>query len=192
MIIGITGAIGSGKTTVSGIFKRYGFAVIDADEIGHEIIKKSPIKKVLVKNFGKKILDNKKNIDRKRLGDVVFANKTKLKKLNSITHPAIKEGIKKEISKFKKQGRNIAVDSPLLYESGMQKMFDKVIVVAADEKIIFRRLGKKYTKEKIRNILKNQIPINVKIKMADFVVENNGNLKSLESQVKGVISKLKQ
>lgn len=191
MIIGITGSIGSGKTTVSGILKKYGFKIINADEIGHEIIEKnSSAYNKIISTFGKEILDNKKNINRKKLGDIVFSDKNKLKKLNLIMHPIINHEIKKEISKLKRN--NIAVDVPLLFESKMQKMFDKVLVVAADEKVIFRRLNKEYSKEKIKKILQNQMSLGKKIKMADFVIYNNKGLKYLNGQVRKIIEKLKQ
>ena len=90
MIIGITGSIGSGKTTMSGIFARQGFLSINADKIGHEMLKRdSAIYKKIIKHFGNKILDENKNIDRKKLGNLVFYDSEKLEKLNSITHPII-------------------------------------------------------------------------------------------------------
>ena len=191
MIIGITGSIGSGKTTVSRIFNRHGFEAINADEIGHEVIKKGSVAyKKIIKDFGGLILDKSRNIDRKKLGDIVFQDKLKLKKLNSITHPEIHGDIKKRILEFKNQGRNAAVDAPLLFESKMQSLFDNIIVVVADERVILKRLHEKYPVQKIKKILKSQMPAKNKMQKADFVIKNNADLKILESQVIGIIKKI--
>src|SRR3989344_1345761 len=98
MIIGITGPIGSGKTTVAKLFSRHWYDRIDADEISHQIMKNnSVVYKKIIQEFGNKILDKNKNIDREKLGDIVFNYATKLKKLNSIMHPIIINEIKNKI-----------------------------------------------------------------------------------------------
>ena len=194
MIIGITGSIGSGKTTVSNLFKKHGFYVINADEIAHKMIKKnSGAYKEIIKTFGNKILDENKNIERKELGDVVFNDEKKLKKLNSITHPIIINEIKNRIIKIQKKYENkagIVIDAPLLLETGTRGLVDKIVIMKSGKNSILKRLGKKYTKEKIEKILKAQIPLEEKLKHADFVIDNNGGLRHLEEQVKNIIEKL--
>ena len=196
MIIGITGSIGSGKTTVIRLFSRHWYNRIDADEIGHEMLKKdSIVYKKIIENLGNGILDKKKSIDRKKLGDIVFKDNKKLQKLNSIMHPIIIENIKNQIKKIKKKCKDktrIVIDAPLLLETKTKNLVDKVIVVKCDKKNIIQRLNKKYPEEKIEKILKSQMLLNEKIKYADFVIDNNRDLKHLEKQVKKIIQKLEK
>ena len=193
-IIGITGSIGSGKTTVAKLFKKHDYNKIDADEIGHKIIRKnSAAYKKIIKKFGSKISDKSKNIDRTRLGDLVFGNVKKLKKLNSILHPLIIKEIKIQIKKIKDKCQDetkIVIDAPLLLETKTKNFVDKIIVVKCDKKNIFKRLSKKYPKEKIERILKSQMPLNKKLKFADFVIDNNKDVGNLEKEVDKIIVRL--
>lgn len=195
MIIGITGSIGSGKTTAAKIFGRYWYTRIDADEIGHDLLKfDEKLKKKIVKEFGNGVLDKNKHINRKKLGDIVFNDNKKLNKLNSIMHPVIINEIKKKISQIKKECKEetkIIIDAPLLVETNLKNCVDKNIVVKANEDEIIKRLSKKYNKEKIERILKAQMPLEEKLKYADFVIDNNKDLRHLEKQVKNIIKKLK-
>ena len=193
MILGITGLIGSGKTTAANLFKKYGFEVINADELYHKLSKPNKIiHKKIVEEFGNKILNKDKTINRDKLREIVFSDNKKLKKLNSITHPIIISEIKKLIKKNK--NKNFIVDAPLLLESNAKNLVDKIIVVKCDDEIRIRRLLKKgnLTKEEIKNITKSQMPTKEKLKYADFVVENSGDLKDLKIQVDRIIRKLKQ
>ncbi|MBI2657089.1 dephospho-CoA kinase [Candidatus Woesearchaeota archaeon] len=191
MILGITGSIGSGKTTIAKIFSRHHFARINADEIGHRVIKKnSAAYKKIIKGFGSKILDNDKNINRKKLGDIAFNDYKKLKKLNSITHPMIVREIKNQIKKIKQKcgnNANIIIDAPLLLETKTKNFVDKVIVVKSGRENILKRLNKGHSKKKIEKILKAQMPLSEKLKKADFVIENSRDLKHLERQVNKII-----
>lgn len=191
IIISITGSIGSGKTTVAKLFSRHRYNRIDADEIGHEIIRKNSIAyKEIIKEFGNKISLENKNIDRKKLGDIVFNDNKKLQKLNSITHPIIIQNIKNQIKKIKKrcEGKTrIVVDAPLLLETKTKNLVDKIIVVKCDKRKIFDRLSQKFSKREIEKILKSQMPLNQKLKYADFVIDNNENLHRLNKQVKKIV-----
>lgn len=194
MIIGITGSIGSGKTAVAKLFSRHWYNRIDADEIAHYLLENNRnIKNKIIKNFGEKILDRQKNIYRKKLGEIVFNSDKKLKKLNSIMHPSIIQEIKSQIKKIHKKcgsETKIAIDAPLLLETNAKNLVDKVIVVKCDKKNIINRLNKKYPKEKIEKILNAQMPLKEKLKHADFIIDNNKDLKNLEKQVKIIIKKL--
>ena len=191
MIIGITGSIGSGKTTVAKFFEKYGYGVINADEIGHALFKKdSIVYRNVVKEFGEEIIDSGKNIDRKKLGDIVFNENKSLKKLNDIMHPVIINEIKNQVKKIKsskESAKKIVVDAPLLLETEAGKLVDEIIVVKCDEKIIFERASKMFQKEKIEKILKSQMPLDRKLEYADFVIDNDGDLKNLEKQVNEII-----
>ncbi|MBI2655076.1 dephospho-CoA kinase [Candidatus Woesearchaeota archaeon] len=195
MIIGITGSIGSGKTAAAKIFSKYHYIRIDADEVGHSLMKENKeLKNKLIKNFGNKILGKNGNIDRKKLGGIIFNDKNKLKKLNSIMHPLIINEIKNKIKNIQtKCGLNakIIIDAPLLIETNLKDYVDKIIVIKSDKKNIIKRLNKKFPKKIIERILKAQMPLEEKLKYADFVVENNRDLKNLEKQVKEIINYLK-
>jgi len=192
MIIGITGAIGSGKTTVSNIFEKYGFKVINADELYHKISKpKKLIYGKIIKEFGNKIVNPDKSINRDKLKKIVFSNDKKLKKLNSITHPMIIDEIKKLIKKSK--NKNMIIDAPLLLESDAKKLVNKIIVVKCDDKTRIKRLLKKgkLSQKEIERITKSQMPLKEKLKFADFVIDNSKDSRNMELQVKNIISKLK-
>ncbi len=193
MIAGITGSIGSGKTTAAKLFGRHNYSRIDADEISHDLMKNNPeIRKEIIKNFGNKILGRDKNIDREKLREIVFSDAKKLKKLNSIMHPAIISSIKKQIKKIqnKRKGRTkILIDSPLLIETNAKKLADRIIVVRANAERIIKR-SKRFSGEEIETILKRQMPPEEKLKYADFVIDNNKSLKHLEKQVIKVIGAL--
>src|SRR3989344_5927828 len=175
MIIGITGTIGSGKTAASDLFKKYGFKVINADELYHKISKPNKIiYKKIIKEFGNKIINSDKSINRDKLKKIVFSD------------------IKKLIKKFKNS--KVIVDAPLLLESDSRKLVGKIVVVKCDDKARIRRLLKKgkLTKEQINKITKFQMPMEKKLKFADFVIDNSKDLKNLENQVKSIVNKLNQ
>ena len=185
MILGITGSFGSGKTTVANIFKKYGFEVINADKLYHGIYNKNKtLRDRIKKEFG--------TLDRNKIKKIVFNDPKKLQKLNKITHPIIIMEIKnkiQEIQENKKDGVKIALDVPLLIEAKMQDMVDKIIVVKCNEKSQIERLLKKgkHSEEEIRNIIKSQMPIEKKIKYADFVVDNNDTLEKTNNQIGAII-----
>lgn len=192
MIIGITGSIGSGKTTVAKLFSKHWYNRIDADEIGHQIIKKNSITyRKIIKEFGNKILDKDKNINRKKLGDFVFNDARKVKKLNSIMHPLILKEIKNKIIQIQKRCQDktrIVIDAPLLLETNTKNMVDNVIVIKTDTDKIIKR-NKKFSKEQIEKILNQQMPLNEKLKYADFVIDNNKDLEHLKKQVRNIVKK---
>lgn len=189
MIIGITGSIGSGKTTAANLFKKHGFKVINADKIGHKLIKKnSAAYKKIIKEFGKEILDKSKNIDRRKLRGIVFNDYGKLEKLNSIMHPLILNEIKNSIKKGHNQDK-IIIDAPLLLETKAKDLVDKVVVVKCSKKNILRR-NKKCPRQEIEKILKLQMPIGEKLKHADFAIDNNKDLGHLKNQIRRLSKKL--
>lgn len=190
MILGITGSIGSGKTTVAKLFTKHWYYGINADEIGHIVIQENlEVYKKLLTFFGDRILDKNKNIDRNRLGDIVFNDIKKMKKLNSITHPAILKEIKNRIKEIKQKCKDktkIVIDAPLLLETNTKNLVDKIIVIKCNEDNILKR-NKKYPKEKIEKILKLQMPFKEKLKYADFAIDNNKDLEHMKNQVEKII-----
>jgi len=189
LIIGLTGGIVSGKTTVADMFRELGADIIDADIIAREVVR--PKKKAwekIVKHFGVGILRENQEINRKKLGNIVFSDKNKLKLLNQITHPEITELIKKKLENIiNNNNRNnvCIVDVPLLFETGFENMMNKIIVVYLDPKKQINRLMKRnnLTREDALKRIKTQIPIEEKVKMADYIIDNSNSLEYTKKQV---------
>jgi len=166
IIIGVTGSLGTGKTTVSVMFRSLGAHVIDADKIVHRILGKSA---------------------RKRLAGFVFDRPQTLKKLCRIIHPLVKKEIFLELKKHK-SSRAIVIDAPLLVESGLDKKCDYLLVVKANLKQQLGRAGESLSlsKDQIRKRIKQQMPLRKKMRLADFIIDNRGTLKNTEKQVKDI------
>jgi dephospho-CoA kinase len=191
-VVGITGSLGTGKTTVAKLFKQLGAKIIDADSIAHSLIKvNSPSYKSLIRSFGKDILKhNSCDIDRNKLARIVFGNKKQLLKLNRILHPVIIKKIKEEIKLVNKRNKRrvIILDAPLLIEAGLLRLVDRLIVVAASRGAQVLRLKKRggISKKEIEARINFQIPLSEKIKSADFVIDNNGSLTYTKKQMREI------
>ena len=197
MLIGLTGGIASGKSLVAEELKRLGAYLIDADEIAREVVKTGlPAYNEIVKEFGEKILNPDKTINRKELGRIVFSNPELRKRLEQITHPRIRKKIEAEISAIKAKNPKavIVVDAALLIEGGLYKKMDKVIVVCADEKTQIKRLTERdgLAIEDAKNRIASQMPLKEKRRYADFVIENvEGKKKGeIKDEVKTIFEKL--
>lgn len=191
MIIGLTGSFGSGKTTVARMFAKLGAYVVDADKIYHSLIRpgKSCYKKI-VRRFGEDTLDGFGSIDRKKLSQIVFKDKSKLKLLNNITHPEIVKEIKGIVRS--KKGRIVIIDAPLLIESGFYKEVDKIILVANKKEKQAERIKKERglsAKDTLERI-KAQAPFKKKLVFADFIIDNSGSKTKTLTQVKETWKKL--
>ena len=193
LIVGLTGGIVGGKSTVASMFRDLGAKIIDADKLGHNVIlpSKSAWKKI-VKIFGKDILQNDLTINREKLGKIVFANQTLLKKLNEITHPEITKMIKKEINLAKNKTHNqekvLIIDAALIYEAKIDRFMDKIIVVYIDKDEQIKRLIKRnnlYKDEALKRI-RSQIPMEEKAKMAGYVIDNSNSLNETREQVEKI------
>ena len=203
LIVGITGGFGTGKTTAAAFFKALGAKVLDADKIAHEALLKeatghrpqATCYKKIVKIFGKEILRKDKGIDRKKLGLIVFGNKTLLKRLNSIVHPyvikRIKEGVK-EIRRLKTK-TVVVLDAPLLIEAGLRGLVDKLIVVKAGSRQQIERCRKNYglSGEEVLARIKSQMPIGEKIRFADFVIDNSKSRERTRGEVRKIWERIR-
>ena len=195
--IGLTGSIATGKSTVARMFEEFGCYVIDADKLVHEIYKQGEegYAKV-VKAFGNEILDKNKNIDRKKLAQIVLKDKEKLKKLESIVHPIVEKKRNEILNKIAKSKKDAIViyDVPLLFEKGMQDMFDCVIVVWTDKKTQIKRLIKRnnLSKEEAEKRINLQMSIDKKRELADIVIDNSKSLDYTKKQVLSIIQDIKQ
>lgn len=188
MVIGLTGNIASGKSTVGTILSEHGFPVIEADRIGWMLIKQPEIEEKVLSAFGNVRKDGE--IDRNKLGDMVFSDRENLKMLNDIIHPPLLKELKRQI-----QGSTediIVVNAALIVEWGIEDWFDNIILVTCDEEVKIERLTKKgLTREKALQRLQSQIPESEKIPKSDFVIENNGTLEELRAKTLKVINQLK-
>lgn len=195
LIIGITGSLGTGKTTVAKIFKRLGAVVLDADVIAHRLIEPNTAAWKKIKNyFGRGILRKGGTIKRKVLAEEVFSDRRRLKKLCGIIHPLVYKEIEKEVKKIKKAnpGAVVVLDVPLLLESGGRSKVDILIVVAARRDIQIWRAIRKFglTRAEVLRRIKAQMPLSEKVKAADVVIDNNGRLSATERQTVGIWKRL--
>lgn len=187
IIVGLTGSLGSGKTTVAKIFKSFGAKVIDADKIAHYLLKSGTKSyKKIVSTFGSRILKKNKTINRRRLSQIVFSQRKSLEKLNRIMHPEIMKIIKKEIDAAR-QGI-IVIDAPLLVEAGGTNFIDKLIVVNINRKKQIERIQKRMalSKPEILKRIKCQMPLKDKVRLSDFVIDNSGTIENTKKQVKQI------
>ena len=191
MIIGITGSIACGKSTVSNYLKEKGYTIIDADKIGHMALENDEVKKQLVNKFGKSILKDNE-VNRVTLGKLVFENNENLKELNNIIHPQIRKNISEQIQMHKNE-KLVFVDVPLLFEAKFDDLVEKIIVVSLDEKIQLERLMNRnsLSKEEALQRIKSQIPVREKEKLGDYVVDNSFTQENTYNQVDRILEKLK-
>lgn len=191
MILGITGALGAGKTAVAAMFSKHGFLHINADEIGHRLLEQESIKKKIIRAFGREIISGK-TIDRAKLRSVVFSSQRKREELNRIIHPAIRQKVKSIIRQSNR--RDAIIDAALLVEAKAVSLVDKVIVVKASQTEREKRLvkGRKWTRQEISRIAKSQLSQEKKVEYADWVVDNSGPLNKTRQQVARILEKIAQ
>lgn len=192
MIIGITGSIACGKSTVSNYLKSKGYIVIDADKIGHEALDDDYVKEKLILAFGNDILEDNK-INRQKLGELVFGNSSNLNVLNSIIHPEIRKKILEKIDKNNDK-ELIFIDVALLFEAKFDDLVDKIIVVYVDKNTQLTRFMKRNSiskKEALSRIVSQMSPIE-KAKLGDYTVNNNLDVINTYEQVDKVLSELKK
>jgi dephospho-CoA kinase len=194
-VIGLTGGIGSGKSTVSRFLAELGAAVIDADKIGHEVYRPdTDTWRKLVKTFGRGILTADNTIDRKKLGAIVFSNEEELKRLNAIIHPQITEVIKKQIDDYRrKDAKVIVLDAPVLLEAHAKNLVDEVWVVVADEENVIKRAVARtgLREEQIRDRIRAQMSKTERIKNAQVIIYNDGTPEDLRGKIKNLWEQIK-
>ncbi len=191
LVIGLTGGLATGKSTVAGLFEKLGARVLDADKIVHDnLMTGSACYKRIVAEFGPGVLE-KKQISRSRLASIVFNDQLKLKKLENIIHPFVRERMTKEIKQCRRR-KNVEImilEVPLLFEAGFQNMADYSIVVTADVENQIKR-SRQLTRGDILKRIKAQMPLKYKISLSDETIDNNGNINQTQKQVKVIWQKL--
>lgn len=192
-VLGLTGGTGSGKSTVSRFAQEMGAYIIDADIVARKVVEKGSIAlSEIEKNFGKDVIQEDGNLNRKKLGQIVFSNKEKLQILNKITHKHIIEDIKNQLKSIEKdKTHNIAViDAAVLIQSGLNRICNYVCVVFADEKIRIERIMDRdnLTYKEAVNRIKSQMSFSEMKQYADYIIKNNKDLKSVKKSVEKMIN----
>lgn len=186
-ILGLTGGIASGKSTVSAYLAQNGALIIDADLIARQVVaKRSSGLKQIVAKFGEEILTASGELDRKKLGKLVFSNKELLKALTDITGPLIRAEILREIQAAKKaQVKLVVLDIPLLFETGYQTLCDKVMVVTIPSKLQLERVMKRdnLSAAEARKRIANQLPASKRNELADVLIDNSKGVAETYQQV---------
>ena len=192
-LIGLTGGVGSGKSTVSDMLKELGAEVIDADEATHAVYEPgSPGFDAVVREFGEAYLDAGR-IDRKRLGELVFKDAAARLRLNAIVHPLVREWMAQRTAEAVERGADVAVqDVPLLFENGLERLFSSVVLVYVPEEVQVERLvsGRGFTPEHARAVIAAQMPIEEKRGRAHHVINNSGTRDETKAQVRAVWKQL--
>lgn len=185
---GLTGNIGTGKSTVAWMFSELGVPVLDADEIAHEALAPhSAVWKSLFERYGKQILDADGIADRTTIARIIFQDPDERKFVESLVHPYVRREIEVRMAKFAREGHNFAIaEIPLLYEAGWESEFDAVIVVRSTEEQEIERCSQKFgmSREEVLLRLGVQYPLSRKVDAADVVIDNDGPLEETEVQVK--------
>jgi dephospho-CoA kinase len=194
IVIGLTGGIASGKSTVSEVLSGLGAVVIDADKIGHEAFRSSTdIRQAVVAAFGNDILDQNGEIDRGKLADVVFKDPEALQQLNGIMHPIMRRIVEGRIEELRGQEVGVVVlEAALLIEANWSDLVDRVWVVTAPESDVINRLisQKGFTEEQARARINAQMPAAQKSRHADAVIENDSDLDILKKRVDALWQRL--
>ena len=194
LVVGLTGGIASGKSTVSRMFREAGIPVICADDLAHEVVKPgSAALDEIRRTFGEEFLDSDGALDRVAMAGLVFQDKDKRRALESIIHPRVGEEREKLLQEFAAQGYKIViVDVPLLYESGWTDSFDMIVVAYVPPDIQIQRLIARdsLAPEEARSRLDAQMPIDEKKALAERVIDNTGSMEHTREQVTNIIEDL--
>jgi len=186
-VVGLTGGIGSGKSTVANLFSRQGIEIIDADEISRTLVKTgSPVLEAIIKHFGSSITDAERNLDRKQLRELVFADNAEKEWLENLLHPLVRQEIQRQVAASSSQYVIIVV--PLLLESENYSDVDRILVIDVTEDVQLERIKKRdgSSETLARSIMDAQMKRERRLESADDVISNNSGIDSLEKQVKNL------
>jgi len=191
IVIGLTGGIASGKSTVAAMLRDFQIPIIDADIIAREVVEPGQeAYKGIVDAFGQEILQGNGEIDRQKLGSIIFHNEEKRLLLNHIVHPAIRMEMNRQKEMYIEQGeRAVVLDIPLLFESKLTSLVHKVLLVYVDEDVQLYRLMQRnhLTEEEARARIASQMPLREKITLADAVINNNDTIEHTKAQLINIL-----
>jgi dephospho-CoA kinase len=193
-IVGLTGSVGTGKSTVTKFFRQLGAYIIDWDELARAVVRPhSKAWKEIVEYFGNDFLNEDLTINRQKLAEVVFSDKEKVTKLNHIVHPEVLKEDERMTSEIKSLDPDALIikDIPLLFELTRPIFVDRIVVVSASEQTQLKRLEEMgMNRGDAQSRIKSQLPLEEKIKSADFVINNDGSLEETKRQVEGIYTLL--
>ena len=192
--LGLTGSIASGKSTVAGTLRELGFHVLDADRLSHQLME--PGKQAhdeIVREFGKDILDSSGHVNRKRLGQLVFADRARLQKLNAILHSRVAEATWRQFDQWEREGENVAfVEAALIVEAGMHKQLDGLVVTWCEvEQQVARLKQRGMTETDARARIALQMPQEEKLRYATEKIDCSGTLAETRNRVEAFASRLR-
>lgn len=191
MIIGLTGSIASGKSTVSRMLSKWEYPIVDADLVARQVVEPgSRTLQEIVAVFGDEVLHEDGTLNRSKLGDLIFNDPASRKKLNDVIHPAIRKEMLKQRDAYVEQGHEIVImDIPLLFESKLLNFADKILVVSVTEEIQLQRLMQRnnLTEKEARARISSQLPLSLKEKGADAVIYNNGTIEETAQQLRLIL-----
>ncbi|MCU9614175.1 dephospho-CoA kinase [Caldibacillus lycopersici] len=193
LVIGVTGGIATGKSTVSALIKEQGFTVIDADIAARQVVEPGEVAhQQIIENFGIDLLLENGQINRQKLGSIVFHDEEKRQLLNSIVHPEVRKKMNDEKqAAFERGEQVIFLDIPLLFESKLTAMVEKIIVVYVDEQTQLSRLMNRngLSKEDALSRIQSQISIEEKVKLGDAIIDNRGSIEDTKHQLLAIFEK---
>ncbi|MDE3018905.1 MAG: dephospho-CoA kinase [Nitrospirota bacterium] len=196
ILVGLTGGLATGKSSVARLFQDNGAYVIDADELARQVVQPGkPAWRDIARTFGAKALNPDRTLNRAALADAIFRNEAKRRRLNAIVHPRVareQARLTRAIAQ-KDPGAIIVYDVPLLFEAGVDKRVDKIIVVTADRATQIRRLMTRngFTRAEAVRRLRAQMPLRAKIARADEVIDGTLSFAQTKSEVERIVSQLK-
>ncbi|WP_017379900.1 dephospho-CoA kinase [Paenisporosarcina sp. TG-14] len=192
MIIGLTGSIASGKSTISAMLKEKGFPIIDADLVARQVVEPGTANlQEIERVFGHVVMNEDGTLNRDSLGQLIFHDPAKRKQLNDLMHPAIRNEMLRMRDELFEQGqKTIIMDIPLLFESRLQHFVDKILVVSVTEEMQLHRLMNRnsLSKEEAETRIQSQLPISEKEKGADAVIYNNGSIDQSKVQLERILA----
>jgi len=193
-IIGVTGGIGAGKTLVSSILKEFGAVVIDADRLARDVVEKGkPAYEKIIKEFGPEILDDNLDIDRKKLGQIVFSNPSRRLKLEEIVHAEVVDCIFRKLDELRQNDYNglVVLDVPIPVRHGFQDVADEIWVVTASEETRIKRVQERsgLDREEVIRRMQSQLSQEDYTALADVIIENEGSREALKKKVEDLLDK---
>lgn len=193
-VLGLTGGIASGKTTVAKIFREKGLTVIDCDQLAREVVQVGkPAWQEIRATFGREYFHADGTLDRRALGRKIFSDARARERLNQIIHPRVRERIREQISQAEKRGEKcVVVDIPLLFEAGFENEVDAVLVVYVDAETQACRLKNRdnLSAEEVRERIAAQLPLEEKVRRADYVIDNGKSFSETRCQVEYLLDRL--
>lgn len=195
-VLALTGGIATGKSTADQFFKKQNIPIVDCDEIAHDLMEpKNSSWQAIKDNFGDEYLNDDQTINRQKLGQLVFSDKSALNRLNQLTHPLIFDKTIQKIESYQNEDM-VILDAPVYFESGWDKknIADGILVITLPEPVQIDRLKQRnnLTDEEARMRIKSQIPLDKKTQLADFVIENTGTIKELENKLAQLLVKIRE